>query len=145
LTKIKDVFLTHSILRAMNRSALNHALLSRLLVGLLIAGLAVQWMTNAIGMGSGGAGIALASLLDNAADQVLLDLAASVCSKDKANGGQVKAAHCQHCVPAAFPLLEAPGGEGVSPLAMAILIGSAFHSQIRPPSRRQPGDGLSLA
>jgi hypothetical protein len=145
LTKIKDVFLLCPILRAMKCSALKHAVLSRLLVGLLIAGLAAQWMTSAVGMGSGGAGIVLASSLDNAADRVLVDLAASVCSKDKSEGGQVKVAHCQHCVPAAFHLLAAPDGERSSRLALAVPIGPAFHSQILPPSRRQPGDGLSRA
>jgi hypothetical protein len=129
----------------MKRSALSHALLSRLLVGLLIAGLAAQWMTSAVGMGSGGAGIVLASSLDNAADRVLADLAASVCSKDKADGGQVKAAHCQHCVPAAFQLLAAPEGEGASLLALVVPIGPASQSQILPPSRRLPGDGPSRA
>ena len=129
----------------MKRSALKHAVLSRLLVGLLVAGLAAQWMTSAVGMGSGGSAIVSASTLDNAADRALADLAASICSKDKADGGQVKAAHCQHCVPAAFQLLTAPLGESVSRLALTIPIGLAFQSQILPPSRRQPGDGPSRA
>lgn len=131
----------------MKRSALNHALLSRLLVALLVAGLAMQWMTNAIGMGRGGAGNEIVSVAssDNTLDQVLTDLTQSICSKGKTADGQTKAAHCQHCVPATFPLLAPPGGGGVSPLALAILIGPVFHSQILPPSRRLPGDGPSRA
>ncbi|EME71097.1 hypothetical protein H261_05027 [Paramagnetospirillum caucaseum] len=129
----------------MKRSVLKYAVLSRLLVGLLVAGLAVQWMTSAVGMGGGDGGIVSAATLDNAADRVLADLAASVCSKDKADGGQVKAAHCQHCVPAAFQFFTAPQGEFISRLALAVPIGAAFQSQTLPPSRRQPGDGPSRA
>lgn len=129
----------------MKRSVLKHAVLSRLLVGLLVAGLAAQWMTSAIGMGGGDGGIVSAFAMGNAADRVLADLAASVCSKDKADGGQAKAAHCQHCVPAALQLLAAPQAELISRLALAVPIGPAFQSQIRPPSRRQPGDGPSRA
>lgn len=132
-------------LRAMKSSALKHAVLSRLLVGLLVAGLAAQWMTSAVGMGSGGGPIVAASTLDNAADRVLADLAASICSKDPGDGGQVKAAHCQHCVPAAFQLFTAPQDELISRMALAVPIGPAFQSQILPPSRRQPGDGPSRA
>lgn len=132
-------------LQAMNSSALKHAVLSRLLVGLLVAGLAAQWMTSAVGMGSGGGAMVSAFASDNAADRVLADLAASVCSKNKAGGGQTKAAHCQHCVPAAFQLLAAPVGESVFRLALTIPIGPASQSQILPHSRRQPGDGPSRA
>lgn len=129
---------------AMNRSALNPTLLSRLLVCLLVVGLAVQWTTNAVGMGVGGGTVAGLSQ-GGVADQVLVDLAASICSKAKAAGGQVKAAHCQHCVPAVSQLLAAPAGAGVSRLALAIRIGPASRAQILPPTRRQPGDGFSRA
>jgi hypothetical protein len=129
----------------MKRTALSHALMPRLLVALLVAGLAVQWMTSAVGMENRGAGIVSASSLDNVADQILVDLAASVCSSGKGGNGQAKAGHCQHCVPAASHLLAAPGGEGVMPLALGVPIGLALQSQILPPSRRQPGDGPSRA
>ena len=133
----------------MNRSALNHALLSRLLVGLLVAGLAVQWMTNAVGMenGRGGpANIITAVSLGDALDQTLLDIAQSICSKSRANNGQTRAAHCQHCIPATTQFLTAPTSEIASPLALtAIPIGALSRSQILPPSRRLPGDGPSRA
>ena len=111
----------------------------------LVAGLAVQWMTSAVGMGNRGAGIVSASSLDNVANQILIDLAASVCSSGKGGDGETKAGHCQHCVPAASHLLAAPGDEGVMPLALGVPIGLALQSQILPPSRRQPGDGPSRA
>lgn len=133
---------------AMNRSALNPTLLSRLLVCLLVVGLAVQWTTNAVGMGvggGGGGGMVSGLSQGGVADQVLVDLAASICSKAKAAGGQIKAAHCQHCVPAVSQLLAAPAGAGVSRLALAIRIGPASRAQILPPTRRQPGDGFSRA
>lgn len=145
LTIIKVIFLSPSILWFMKRTALSHALMSRLLVGLLVAGLAMQWMTSAVGMGNGGAGIVSASSPDDVADQILIDLAASICSSGKGDNGQAKAAHCQHCVPAASHLLAAPGDESVMPLALGVSIGLALHSQILPPSRRQPGDGPSRA
>ena len=129
----------------MTRPTLKHALLSRLMVSLLVAGLAVQWMTNAVGMGGNGTGIVSVASLENVVDQVLTDLAQSICSKGKGDGGQAKAAHCQQCVPAAFHLLSVLGTEIASPVAMLIPVGLESHSQILPPSRRLPGDGPSRA
>ena len=129
------------ILSGMKRSILEHILL----VGLLVAGLAIQSMTNAASMGSGEDRIVSVTAQKNATDQILIDLAASICTKGKADKDSEQACHCLHCVLAGSQFLVFPGADIVSRLAFSIAIEQEFNSQVRPPSRRLPGDGPSRA